>query len=188
MIRPRVAGPDSRDRQGLLGLTLRGLLERSDDFLRLGESAYRFLGEDDFSVRGNFEHTSTAGDQLRFNTQLFLQLGRQTGGPGEIVSLATVHDLDFHGGPPWWARPGSCQHRRATGILRPPRRAVKLLGSASRRSSGRWTGSPRRRSGAPAKRGGASGDTRSHVPGRPRPSSSGKSPTSSAWSRSQPAC
>src|SRR5882672_2339233 len=61
---------------------LLGFLKHPDDFLRFGIPAYGLLGEEDLAIQGDVEDSAPAGNQLRINPESFLQLGRQTGGPG----------------------------------------------------------------------------------------------------------
>jgi hypothetical protein len=62
-------------------------LHRLEDLARLGVAAARFLGEHQLSVHGNFEQTTRGLHQpdLGFG-ECLLQLSRQTGGSGLIVS------------------------------------------------------------------------------------------------------
>ena len=72
------------------------LRQRLEDLFRLGKSTEGLLGEDQLAVAGDLENASLPFDQPGFDTELLLDLGRQTGGPGEIVSDAAVFDLDSH--------------------------------------------------------------------------------------------
>jgi hypothetical protein len=58
----------------------------------------RFLGEDECSITGDLEHTTTSLEQLDGRLGVGLtDLGRQTGGPWFIVSDDAVPDADVHG-------------------------------------------------------------------------------------------
>ena len=72
-----------------------------DHFARVREAADLLLGEDPFAVGTNLEDTARALDQRRLPPQLRLDRGRQTGGPGEVVSDDAVLDGDrgCHGIP-----------------------------------------------------------------------------------------
>jgi hypothetical protein len=54
------------------------------------------LGEDPLVVDGDDEDAAAAADDLRVDAQLSLDLSRQTGGSGEVVSNAAVIDSDVH--------------------------------------------------------------------------------------------
>ena len=73
--------------------------EEPDDLTVVGKAVQRTLGEDQLAVDGDFKHAAARGDELAVNLERFLQLGRQTGGAGFVVSLAAVFDLDLHGHP-----------------------------------------------------------------------------------------
>jgi hypothetical protein len=57
------------------------------------------LGKHQLSVDGDLEHAAVGGDQLAIGTQAIRELGRQTGGPRLVVSLAAVFDSNFHVDP-----------------------------------------------------------------------------------------
>lgn len=59
---------------------------------RLGEASFLLLGEDDCAVQGDMEHAAMPLDQLCFESELGLDLVRQTGGSGEVASGSTVFD------------------------------------------------------------------------------------------------
>jgi len=54
------------------------------------------LGEDPAAVRDDVEDAVVALLQRRIDADLALDRGRQTGGPGEVVSTHAVRDLDGH--------------------------------------------------------------------------------------------
>ena len=60
-----------------------------------GEAAGLLLGVDDLVVHGDVEDASASADQLRRDSELALDLRRQTGGPGVVVSHSAVFDTDM---------------------------------------------------------------------------------------------
>jgi len=58
------------------------------------------LGVDQHAVRADVEHAAAAFDQLGLDPEPLLDLGRQTGGLGQVASAAAVVDGDSHRGPP----------------------------------------------------------------------------------------
>ena len=56
------------------------------------------LGVDELIVHLDVEDPAVALLELRVDAVALLQLGRQTGGSGEVVSLRAVGDADLHGG------------------------------------------------------------------------------------------
>lgn len=54
------------------------------------------LAEDELAVDDDIEDAAPARDELRLDLERILDLGRQTGGTGQIVSLLAVGDLDSH--------------------------------------------------------------------------------------------
>jgi len=78
----------------LLGRDPLGLVE---DDLRLGrEPALFLLGEKLLVVDRDDEDAAAAADELRFEPEGLFDLGRQTGGPGEVVSNSAVVDSNVH--------------------------------------------------------------------------------------------
>jgi hypothetical protein len=64
-------------------------------------SAQLLLGKDQLAVQHHLELPALPLDELGFDTACVLDLGRQTGGPGKIVSLDAVGDLELgHRVPP----------------------------------------------------------------------------------------
>jgi len=70
--------------------------QRLEDLFVFRETAEGFLREDQLAVALDLEDSARGFDEARFDVELLLDLGRQTGGPGEIVSDAAVFDLDSH--------------------------------------------------------------------------------------------
>ena len=56
----------------------------------------RVLGKHYFSVNGDVKDSRTSFDQARFDLKLTGNLGLQTGGLGQIVSLTAVGNGDVH--------------------------------------------------------------------------------------------
>jgi hypothetical protein len=54
------------------------------------------LGEDLLTVDADVEDAAAAADELTVDTEFTLDLSRQTGGSGEVVSNAAVVDSDVH--------------------------------------------------------------------------------------------
>lgn len=71
--------------------------EQSNNLTRFGVALeFRLLKHRD-SVTHNLEAAAGRSDELQLGVRKFaLELGRQTGGPGLVVSNATVLDGDFH--------------------------------------------------------------------------------------------
>jgi hypothetical protein len=63
----------------------------------LREASEPFLGEDEVVADGDLEDTTAALDQLRLDAELLLDLSRQTGGAGVVVSAGAVLDGDVAG-------------------------------------------------------------------------------------------
>jgi hypothetical protein len=55
------------------------------------------LRKDHSTIHGYIEHTTTALFERGLDTRLDFDRGRETRGPGKIVSSYAVLDLDFHG-------------------------------------------------------------------------------------------
>ena len=72
-------------------------LNQTDDLARLRVAAQSLLGENAPSVHFDLERASRGLDQLDLGGGEFLaNLGRQTGGPGLIVSDDAEFDRDAH--------------------------------------------------------------------------------------------
>lgn len=54
------------------------------------------LGKDPLIIRGDEEDPAAAAHDLAVDSELFLDLSRQTGGSGEVVSNAAVVDANVH--------------------------------------------------------------------------------------------
>jgi hypothetical protein len=76
-----------------------GLPQEPHDFPGLGVTLEGFLGEDAAAIQLDFEHPARRLDQPDFCLwKHHLDLGRQTGGPGFIVSDDAELDGHAHGG------------------------------------------------------------------------------------------
>ena len=64
----------------------------SDDLCWFGKPRLLVLREDHLAVRHDIEDAVAALDQLGFELERVLDLGRQTGGLGKILSTAAVGD------------------------------------------------------------------------------------------------
>jgi ABC-type phosphate/phosphonate transport system ATPase subunit len=56
------------------------------------------LAVDEPAVRLDVENAAGTLDELRVEAVFALDGGRQTGGPGVVVSLHAIRDADLHGG------------------------------------------------------------------------------------------
>ena len=72
--------------------TLGQRAELVDDLALAREAPFLLLGEERLVVGGDDEDAAGAADELGVDAELFLDLGRQTGGPREVVSNAAVVD------------------------------------------------------------------------------------------------
>ncbi len=103
------------------------------------ESAAAMLAPQQRSVVLHVEDAAASGNQLTVEAGFLPDLGRQTGGPGIVVSLVAIGDLDLHVlnstidccgrfTPPWLMMPESSTHRnRGTPSERVP--ATRMRGS-----------------------------------------------------------
>lgn len=77
---------------------VRGLTDPlADDLLHLaalGEAPEGLLGEDEVAVELDFENAVLTLDQVGVEVEALLQLGRQTGGTGLVVSNNAVFDAE----------------------------------------------------------------------------------------------
>jgi hypothetical protein len=71
--------------------------DRSLDLASGGKAAYLLLREDELAVQLDVEDAAASLDQLGPRAQLLLQLVRQTGGAGQVVSSYAVLDGDVFG-------------------------------------------------------------------------------------------
>jgi hypothetical protein len=74
------------------------LLYRTYYLPRKGKATGLLLGEDQVVVQGDLEAATGAFDQPRFDTELILDLFRQTGGTRVVVSDGAVLDGEGLGG------------------------------------------------------------------------------------------
>jgi hypothetical protein len=72
-------------------------LEGGLDLAGMGEAPCLFLGEEQLVVDGDLEDSARSLDELGFDAELLLDLLRQTGGAGEVVSDSAVLDDDTRG-------------------------------------------------------------------------------------------
>jgi hypothetical protein len=71
----------------------------ADDLFRLGMAARRRLGKEGTAVHCDLENATRGSHQLDLHIgKLPLQLSRQTGGSGLVVSDDAVFDADMHEG------------------------------------------------------------------------------------------
>jgi hypothetical protein len=77
------------------GLRAVPLLQCLLDLAGVGEAAQLFLGEDEVVPYGDLEDATAAANQLRLDAELLLDLSRQTGGTGVVVSARAVLDRDM---------------------------------------------------------------------------------------------
>jgi len=98
---PQRLAPRTRERRrgsgkrGSAGADAR--LEQADDLARLRETPRLLLGEDQLVVDCDLEDPTAAFDELGFDAELLLDLVRQTGGTGKVVSDGAVLDDDMRG-------------------------------------------------------------------------------------------
>jgi uncharacterized protein YciI len=67
-----------------------------DDLSLVWKAAQGALGENRLSVDDDLEYTAAGSNELARSTECRLQVRRQTGGAGLVVSLGAVFDLDSH--------------------------------------------------------------------------------------------
>jgi hypothetical protein len=72
-----------------------------DDLALGGKAPLVVLAEDAVVVDGHVETPAASANDLTVDSELGLELGRQTGGPWEVVSNAAVIDADVHGVVPF---------------------------------------------------------------------------------------
>lgn len=73
------------------------MAELADDLVFAGVAAFGELREEELAVAGDLEGSAVARDELDLDGERFLDGGRQTGGPGKVVSADAVLDRDIHG-------------------------------------------------------------------------------------------
>jgi len=76
------------------------LLEHGLDLAGKGKAACLFLGEEELVVDGHLEHSAGPFDELGLDAELPLDLLRQTGGAGEVVSDPAILDDNACGHDP----------------------------------------------------------------------------------------
>jgi hypothetical protein len=67
------------------------------DFSRLRKSPEFFFGEDQRFVGPDFKYAPQTLDQFGIGSKSLFEVGRQTGGPGLVVSGDAVFDGEVHG-------------------------------------------------------------------------------------------
>lgn len=93
--------------------------ELGDDLLLGGEATLLVLGEDDLAVDAHVELATAAVLERGIDAGLLLDLGRETRGPGFVVSNHAVGDDDLHEGQGAAAQGGS-QRFNADALDRSP--------------------------------------------------------------------
>ena len=73
----------------------RELAELLDDFTLAWEAVHLMLREKDFTVDDHIENPAAQPCEDRFDVEIPVDLSRQTGGSGQVVSDAAVSDLDL---------------------------------------------------------------------------------------------
>lgn len=75
-------------------------LQRHNHFAVVRKHAGLFLRIHQLPIRDNFKNAAARLDIFRGNAKFLLNLGRQTGGLGKVVSLLAVFDGYFHESSP----------------------------------------------------------------------------------------
>jgi len=70
-----------------------GFLDQLEDLSITGEPTEVLLGKDQISAILDLEDSSARPDQFRFDTKLFVQFIRQTGGSGLVVSFSAISNF-----------------------------------------------------------------------------------------------
>lgn len=92
------ADVDERDVLGSFGGRRgQGSAEKREDLVLFGEASDAVLREDQAIVLVDVEDPAVPADEFRFRAGRFLDPGRQTGGPRQVVSATAVVDRDRHG-------------------------------------------------------------------------------------------
>jgi hypothetical protein len=89
-------GEARSERQRAGSRSARDRAKRGDDLALVGKAAGLVLRIDANVAGKHVEDAAAAANQFRIVPQLRLDLGRQTGGPREIVSDAAVVNDDVH--------------------------------------------------------------------------------------------
>jgi hypothetical protein len=80
---------EAKRREPRLGQTLQ-------DFFIIGKSSGLVLREQAGAIDIDVEDSAASADEFRPNAGLRFDRGRQTGGPGKVVSARAVRDPNFH--------------------------------------------------------------------------------------------
>ena len=72
--------------------------DKLDDFFILRESIELFLGKNKLAVEFDLEYAPSGFNKLGFRAELFLEVVRQTGGAGLVVSHAAIGNFETHRG------------------------------------------------------------------------------------------
>lgn len=67
-----------------------------EDFAGLRIASLLVLGKDQLVIYMNVKDPGISLDENRFKASDLLDCGRQTGGPGEVVSTHAVRNRNFH--------------------------------------------------------------------------------------------
>lgn len=95
-----------------------------EHFTRLGMTTERLLGEHDRVIHGHFKHTAARRSQADFGLWPTIpQRGRQTDGPGLVVSDGAEFDCQAHG-----VGRGARSEKRGGRAKREERIVVKVRG------------------------------------------------------------
>jgi len=78
-------------------LSIYGLFYGVFDFAGVGESSDPELRENHVAVHLDVKNAAASLDEIDLRAELPLDIGRQPGGPGQVVSLDAVFDGDVHG-------------------------------------------------------------------------------------------
>lgn len=73
-----------------------GSRQQPDDFRILREPASLVLAINELAVHLHIENSARPLNQLRFDAARLLDRGRQTGSPGQVVSLCAICNADLH--------------------------------------------------------------------------------------------
>ncbi len=72
------------------------LLDAVENLAVLREAIFRLFGENTVAIHFDFEDAATGGDKFGLDTKSGLDVSRQTGGTGFVVSNLTIFDGDLH--------------------------------------------------------------------------------------------
>jgi hypothetical protein len=68
----------------------------AEDLVLRRKTAGRSFREDHPAVGDDVEDTAAPFDEIRLDAEMLPDCGRQTGGPGQVVSLAAIGDGQVH--------------------------------------------------------------------------------------------